>query len=220
MYNGFYKESILSRSGWTHNVGAFLVVSVILLFGHCFLDARVADKVAGIVGYDVVFSEELSQIPDLLLVMVCAVTVLSWGCHLFLMLTRRDPGVADFFEFLGCSVPLAFALKMIFKYVFGKTNTRIFLMSPQLYGLHWFHGGGDYSAFPSGHMAVFTALMLAICRFYPRYRFWCWGLLVMLGIALIGTEYHFFSDVVGGTYLGLIVDHVTDKALFVRHRPG
>lgn len=209
------KESVISRSSLIYNIFTSCLVLCLVLFGFHFLDTWLASLIAEMMGFDFLLSKHVSEMPDLLLVMVCTVTVFGWGCHLFLMRTKPSLTRPNFFLLIGCSVPWAFALKGIFKFVFGRTNTRVWLMSPQLYGPHWFQGGGDFSGFPSGHMAVFTTLMAAVSRYYPQYRFLCYGFLLLSGIALIVTEYHFFSDVVAGIYLGLIVDRVTYKVLSV-----
>jgi membrane-associated phospholipid phosphatase len=85
-------------------------------------------------------------------------------------------------------------------------NTKVWLTLRSSYGFHWFDGGGDYSGFPSGHMAVFTALVLPVVRCFPRLKFVCLVLLLLLGVALIVTGYHFLSDVIAGALLGYLVD--------------
>jgi membrane-associated phospholipid phosphatase len=62
-------------------------------------------------------------------------------------------------------------------------------------------------------MAVFTVLMLGIGRYFPRLCPVCAGLLFVLALALIVTQYHFFSDIVAGAYLGVIVDLLTWRGL-------
>jgi membrane-associated phospholipid phosphatase len=62
-------------------------------------------------------------------------------------------------------------------------------------------------------MAVFTVLMLGIGRYFPRLRSVCAGLLFALALALLVTQYHFFSDIVAGACLGLIVDLLTWRGL-------
>lgn len=51
-------------------------------------------------------------------------------------------------------------------------------------------------------MTVFVALGIAVLIYYPKYRRPVIGFLIILGISLIGTDYHFLSDVIGGAYLG------------------
>ena len=64
-------------------------------------------------------------------------------------------------------------------------------------------------------MAVFTALVIALCRFYPRYRPAFIGFLSVLALALIATDYHFLSDIIGGAYLGWMVHFYTLQGLTV-----
>jgi membrane-associated phospholipid phosphatase len=71
---------------------------------------------------------------------------------------------------------------------------------------NWFHGAG-IGCFPSGHMTVFTAFGVAIWYSYPRCRRLTALGLVLLGMALIVTDYHFLSDVIAGAYVGLLLDH-------------
>jgi membrane-associated phospholipid phosphatase len=111
------------------------------------------------------------------------------------------------------AVPAAYVVKSFLKYVFGRTTTRYWLLKPDLYGFHWFHGGGFYAGFPSGHMAVFTALTASLWRLYPHYRAICAIFLLILAFPLIETNYHFLSDVIAGAYLGVIVEACTYKVL-------
>ena len=101
----------------------------------------------------------------------------------------------------------------LLKFIFGRVNTREWLAKPELYGFHWFHGSGFGGGFPSGHMAVFTALVAAMWRYYPRYRPLYLILSLLLAAALIATNYHFLGDVIGGAYLGILVEAGTNRAL-------
>jgi membrane-associated phospholipid phosphatase len=73
-------------------------------------------------------------------------------------------------------------------------------------------------SFPSGHMTVFAALGIAVLLYYPKYRKPVIIFLVLLGIALIGTDYHFLSDVIGGAYLGFITTYSL-YYIFEKKRP-
>jgi membrane-associated phospholipid phosphatase len=149
-----------------------------------------------------------ANIPDVLTPLVCAVTAISWGAYFYLAHKRVHNTQTQFFLLVACAVPVAFILKSILKYVVGRINARFWVAHPGFKDFHWFHGSGCYTGFPSGHMAVFTVLALALWSFYPRYRFAYAGFLLMLATALIATDYHFLSDVIAGTFLGLAV-HVS-----------
>ena len=65
------------------------------------------------------------------------------------------------------------------------------------------HGGSAYQSFPSGHMAATCTVITVLWIRYPRFRqiYLIVGLIV--GAALVGGNYHFLSDVIAGTFVGL-----------------
>lgn len=184
------------------------IVLVVMACQH-FLDTRLALGVMGLIKSSDTLRIITSDIPDALFLLVCIGSGFFWGYYFYL----RHKGIINdnlrFSQLAGSAVPLAYILKGIFKYVFGRTNTRVWLANQASDDFHWFHGGGDYSGFPSGHMTVFSAFLAAIWVIYPRYRSISCSLVLLLGVALIVTDYHFLSDVIAGTYLGLIATCLT-----------
>jgi len=121
--------------------------------------------------------------------------------------TEETADLRRFLQIAATTIPCSFLLKSALKYCFGRTTTRNWLANHVPLQFHWFHpidGGG----FPSGHMAVFTALGAAVWFSYPQYRRMVIIFLALLGTALILTDYHFLSDVIAGAYLGIVVDHL------------
>lgn len=77
------------------------------------------------------------------------------------------------------------------------------------YGFFPFHGGEAYGSFPSGHTARATAFFIVLWVAYPRGRIlWALSILVLAG-ALVGMNYHFVGDTVGGALVGGIVGTYT-----------
>ncbi len=204
---------------WKTPAGSFILAALLILCSYSFLDMRLALFVCQKVGRPFLLSTEVSNAPDLLFEISITLTVLSWAAYIFSVRRKPPTEKSDFFELVGCAVPISFLLKQLLKFVVGRTDTRVWLMNPDLYGFHWFHGGPGFSGFPSGHMVVFTSLLLAVCRFHPRLRYACVGLLVLLAAALIITEYHFLSDVIAGAYAGLVVELVVYRSLLWLHGP-
>jgi membrane-associated phospholipid phosphatase len=202
---------------WKETFGGLAVCAALIIFGCLYLDIRLAEFVSQRVGSGFLLSERVSNLPDLLFLLVCVITVLSWTGRLYMLRNPAKRWILNFLEYIGCAVPLAFILKHLLKELFGRTNTRVWLLHPDQFGFHWFQGGGEFSAFPSGHMTVFTVLMLGVSRYFPRLRPMCAGLLFVLALALITTQYHFFSDIVAGVWLGLIVDLFTWRGLAFLH---
>ncbi len=148
-----------------------------------------------------------SNVPDVLFLIVCVVSGASWAAYLYL--TRH--GVYNqhtrFSRMIAVTLPLTFVAKSVLKMIVGRIDARFWVQYPRAREFHWFHGSGNYTSFPSGHMAVFTAFFLAVARYYPRYRYAAYGCLAVLSVALIATNYHFLSDVIAGAYVGFIGDY-------------
>ena len=187
----------------------FPLVVLGVLVSWRFLDVWIALCAMKLLKSSDLLQTSTSDIPNHLFLWVCIGSGFFWGNYLIL----RHRGIINkqtrFSQLAGSVVPLAYFLKWPFKYVFGRTNTRVWLANQVSDGFHWFHGGGDYSGFPSGHMAVFAAFFAAIWLFYPRYRSLSIGLVLVLAVALVATDYHFLSDVIAGSYLGLVVTCLT-----------
>ncbi len=199
-------------------VAIFALCGVLIVSGYFYLDTRLARLVLDLIGTRFLFSSEISKIPDILLSLVCSLTCISWSARIYL---ARKPGGGsnlEFLEYIGSALPVAFVFETGLKDLFGRTNLRVWLLHPGPLGFHWFHGGGDFSGFPSGHMAVFTVLMIGIGRYFPRFRPLCAAMLLLLALALIITGYHFLSDIAAGVLVGLAVALLIRAAIPFLHR--
>ena len=150
-----------------------------------------------------------TDIPDFLPVLVGFITAIAWIA--FFYLTRK--GIYNthtrFFQLIAVTVPLANLVKWLLKLAFGRINTRFWLLHPRATEFHWFHGSANFNGFPSGHMTVFTVLIIALSIYYPRYQTLYVACLALLALALIMTNYHFLSDIIAGAYVGLVVHALT-----------
>ena len=190
------------------------------MFSMRFLDGWIALGVMELLKSSVLLKKSTSDIPDILFLLVCTGSGLLLGRYLILRHSWVINRNLHFSLLAGIAIICAYVLKWVFKLVFGRINTRVWLESRVSDGFHWFQGGGDYSGFPSGHMTVLTAFFAAVWLFYPRYRSISIGLTLVLAVALIVTDYHFLSDVIAGAYLGLIATCLTraciEKAVSIK----
>jgi membrane-associated phospholipid phosphatase len=195
------------------SAGGFLLAAVLVVLSSGFLDARIALGFDRLLRSDPLLAHYTSRIPDLLLPAMIVLSGVLWAMYL----RRVREGIRDektrFFLLSGTAMPVAYVAKQMLKYIFGRMNTRVWLENPVDLSFHWFHGGGEYGSFPSGHMAVFTALAVACWLFYPKYRVACLSVMIALGFAMIATDHHYLSDVIAGGYLGLVVFVGTDRGL-------
>jgi membrane-associated phospholipid phosphatase len=84
------------------------------------------------------------------------------------------------------------------------------------YGFHPFHDGPWYGSFPSGHTARTAAAAAAVWVGSRRWRWACVLATAAVVVGLIGMNYHFVGDVVGGGVVGGLVGVWTARLCGVR----
>ena len=107
------------------------------------------------------------------------------------------------------SIFVANAFSAVAKEAFGRTWPESWLgenpsfIRDGVFGFFPFHKGLGFASFPSGHTTVITAFATVAWCIWPELR-WAWGAIVAIVIVgLIGGNYHFVSDIIGGAYLGV-----------------
>jgi membrane-associated phospholipid phosphatase len=65
--------------------------------------------------------------------------------------------------------------------------------------------GRAYLAFPSGHMTIIAAACTSLALVVPRLRWVAPIPVALVAIGMIGANYHWVSDLIGGTALGAAV---------------
>ena len=195
-------------------IGLALLAVLFTAFSYFYLDARIALFVEQQLQRSALLKQAVSNIPDLLLHMVVAITVLSWAGYFILKRRGTHGREMKVLRALGTVVPAAFLAKDVLQYVFGRSDPHVWVLYHLPPRFYWFHGDTGYGCFPSGHMTVFTALMTTLSRYYPRYRRVIFVLLFLLALALIVTNYHFLGDVVAGAILGAAVAFGINDKIF------
>lgn len=184
------------------SLGAILTI----LVGIWFLDEKIAIGVMHILRSNHLLHSATANIPDTLLYLVCIGTAVMWLAYIILARNNGHDVQLRFLQLAATAVPVSYLLKAVLQFAFGRTNTRFWLTTGAPLQFNWFHGAG-IGCFPSGHMTVFTAFGVAIWYIYPSCRFPAALVLVLLGAALIVTDYHFLSDVIAGAGVGFLVTH-------------
>jgi len=111
------------------------------------------------------------------------------------------------------SATWALSVAVVLKRVFGRSCVYPNYIVGHSYGFQPFHGVGSYESFPSGTTAVAAALLSVVWLRYPRQRGVCALLLVLVALALILTQSHWVSDIIGGGFLGVLVGSMTVRLL-------
>lgn len=106
------------------------------------------------------------------------------------------------FGFIFQSLIISGAITDIIKWVAGRYRPHQYFEN-HLFGFDFFHIGGAYTSFPSGHTTTAFALATALTYLFPRWK-WYWFIFALLiGASHIILAQHFLSDVILGSYIGI-----------------
>jgi len=130
--------------------------------------------------------------------------------------TGHLPGIAKTL-LVACSASvMSYTLNdLLLKTVFGRQNPSDYFQSHLPGTFHLFQGD-DHSGFPSGHMMLAAAFLGVFFRVYPRLRIPSLSLLLFGTVVLVLGDWHFVSDVIAGTFLGLTIGLMAGE-LWLRH---
>jgi membrane-associated phospholipid phosphatase len=109
------------------------------------------------------------------------------------------------------SLMVAVAFEYYLKFLFGRywpetwVDDNPSLIGDGAYGFHPFHFGAGYGSFPSGHTARAFAFLTVVGVAYPAWRWACAAGCGAVVVGLVGMNYHFVGDTVGGAWLGAVV---------------
>ena len=127
------------------------------------------------------------------------------------MAERRPGRLGRIALVLSLSVLVAMHINSVAKLAFGRTWPESWLgdnpswVRDGVFGFFPFHGGSGWGSFPSGHTTVITTLATLLWLVWPKLRI-LWAAMVTLVITgLIGANYHFVSDIIGGIFLGVTI---------------
>jgi membrane-associated phospholipid phosphatase len=112
---------------------------------------------------------------------------------------------------LCLSVFASLAITGIAKEAFGRTWPESWLgdnpswIRDGVYGFFPFQGGDGSGSFPSGHTSVVATTATILWLVWPELRVVWAAIVAVVVVGLIGGNYHFVSDVIGGLYLGVAI---------------
>jgi len=170
-----------------------------------FVHRNVADKT---------FFVWLQRLPVAFLLLSLLVFVWCGFCALTNRLFSRVQSVG-----LACSLSFVTAnfINNQLKYAFGRTWPETWIQNnPSLiqsgvFGFNPFHGGPGFASFPSGHLAAVCAVITVLWWSYPNLRPIYAACVAAVAVGLIGANYHFLSDILGGIFVGISVGYITTK---------
>jgi membrane-associated phospholipid phosphatase len=130
-------------------------------------------------------------------------------CGLLAVFGRQFSRLATAVLLCDVSTLAALIIKNELKFAFGRTWPDswgpgiLSLVHDDVYGFHFFQPGQSFESFPSGHAAVAAAVMSVLWILFPKWRA-VWGtVIVAADVGLVALNFHFLSDVVAGSFVGV-----------------
>jgi membrane-associated phospholipid phosphatase len=146
-------------------------------------------------------AEALGPLALLVLVLLALAATAGW----------RPKGRVRAVLALCLSAVVALAVNHEMKIVFGRTWPESWLgdnpswIRDGVFEFSPFHGGQGWDSFPSGHTSVITTAATLLWLIWPELRILWAAMVAMVVTGLIGGNYHFVSDIIGGLYLGVAI---------------
>ena len=161
----------------------------------------------------------IADVPNTASVLVLAGAGLAWFCG-------WRPGYVGRILIAVCLATLAATeAKDVLKLTFGRTwpetwtNNNPSWITNHVFGFAPFHGGNGWGSFPSGHTTAITAPCAVLWRTVPRLRPLWTALPLLVVVGLLGSDFHWLGDCVGGALLAIGIANVT-VAYVAAREPG
>ncbi|MDR0967592.1 MAG: phosphatase PAP2 family protein [Rickettsiales bacterium] len=106
--------------------------------------------------------------------------------------------------YILCSVVFAGAIGGVLKILIGRARPIMFENA----GVYGFFPPGDnyfFYSMPSGHTIASFAALVTIGLLFPRIKWLCWALAVLIGLSRLCYGAHYLGDVLLGAFIGMVV---------------
>jgi hypothetical protein len=115
------------------------------------------------------------------------------------------PSWVNRFIVSGASAAVALVVALVLKVAIGRSQVYPPFLQDHIYDVRPFAGSKDFMAFPSATMAGVAAFTVSLVVDHRRAdRAAAAVILGILAAALVITASHWLSDIIGGTYLGIV----------------
>ncbi len=199
------------------SVAALVIGAVLVVLAYFFVDRQTAEFVQAqhLDRYQAVTTvlQDFTYFPDPGLEWLAAVLLVLAGLRLTWGPLSRPERV---FFAAALSLLVAIFLKEYLKTAFGRTWPSTWIGDPPsnpsllgkdgkhagAYGFFQHFGGKAYTSFPSGHTVRIVAFAAVFWVAYPWTRWLCVLATLLVAVGLVGLNYHFVGDVIGGAVVG------------------
>lgn len=177
---------------------SFAVCAAVVIVSFFHFDLPIASYSSGLFHKQMAFGQELTS--AILLSLEAVVLIIL----VLVRLTRgKLPSSAEVLAIACVASLCAYSIDSnVLKSFFGVPRPDDVLLGGVPHVFHFWNGAPENS-FPSGHMVIVSAFAGAFMRFY-RNSIWPLSIfLIVVAVLLVAGGWHFLSDVIAGTFVGV-----------------
>ena len=134
--------------------------------------------------------------------LIAGAVLFAWA-----MFWRRRYGAPEWLNRLvvgGTGAAVALLGVLVLKVAIGRSQVYPPFLQDHIYGFRLFAGSKNFMAFPSATLAGVGAFVVAVGVRRRSQRAAAAVILITLAVALVVTGSHWLSDIIGGTYFGVV----------------
>ena len=133
----------------------------------------------------------------------------------FINFNRWKPKFNFYFSFITYLLVAGF-FTQLFKHIFGRSRPNHTNFEDGIF-FNFFNTESSFHSFPSGHSSTIFMVCFILCCILPKlkYFFYFFSILIALSRVVVGA--HFFTDIIAGALLSLIVFKILNNFYFIRY---
>jgi len=125
------------------------------------------------------------------------------GLVIFLLLRRKKPQYSAAGLFLFTTTAVSGLSADLVKFIAGRARPKLFF-SEGINGFDFFHIEHAWTSFPSGHSATAFSVAMAFALLWPKGRPFFLFAGALIAFSRIFLTQHYPSDVIAGSYIGIV----------------
>jgi membrane-associated phospholipid phosphatase len=117
----------------------------------------------------------------------------------------------------GVAAAVTLGITLALKLTTGRSQVDPEFLRQHIYTFHPLSASAHYGSFPSATMSGVSAFVTGLGLSRPTTRIVLAGVVILITLALLVTNGHWVSDIIAGTYLGVLIGRTTARMSL--HRP-
>lgn len=122
----------------------------------------------------------------------------------------------NFFVSLITYLLIAGFFTQLFKHIFGRSRPNHTNFEEGII-FNFFNADASFHSFPSGHSSTIFMVCFILCAVMPKLKYFLYFFSILIALSRVIVGAHFFTDIIGGALLSLIVFKILNSLYFFKY---